>query len=191
MECHIHGVVPLLVLFDFTFSSRAVLHRDIYHPMLIGTVYCWWTVLIDGLMADDHTNESAVKPPAIIGVDGADDSLSLYDRYYEFEDQEFILWFLLNLSALCGVHSIAAFLKSKALSTHFVPIRLSSDRTVWIDRNGNIKKNECADSERLKLYQNDKYDDDSKELKNHRWQDHLFLQNSNSQSLVLFNTDNQ
>merc|ERR1712172_30544 len=40
MEAQIHGVVPLLILFDFAFSSRSVLHRDVYHSLLIGTVYC-------------------------------------------------------------------------------------------------------------------------------------------------------
>jgi len=138
-----------------------VLHRDIYHPMIIGAVYCWWTVLIGGVRVED---DALNKTESVSGTESVSDSdpHSLYDQYFEFEAQDFVLWFVLNLTALCGVHSIAAFVKSKMLSTHFIPIRLSSDKTVWIDRNGNIKNTESDESEHLKLNQNDKYGADSK-----------------------------
>eukprot|EP00484_Ammonia_sp_Unknown_P002495 CAMPEP_0197076658 /NCGR_PEP_ID=MMETSP1384-20130603/212227_1 /TAXON_ID=29189 /ORGANISM="Ammonia sp." /LENGTH=710 /DNA_ID=CAMNT_0042515517 /DNA_START=1 /DNA_END=2134 /DNA_ORIENTATION=+ len=140
LEFHIHAVIPVLILFDFTFSSRTVLYIDIYQPLIIGIVYCLWTYLIftDVTSKSDGESTDDEKPSYF------------YDRYYYFEINDFVVWFILNLSALCGVHLIFSFIKFKVLSMHFLPIQLSSNHTVLIDRNGHIVNSKHKQYEKIK-----------------------------------------
>merc|ERR1712208_142021 len=73
---------------------------------------------------------------------GEDDPTHLYSAYYNLELNDFILWFLLNLSALCFVHLILAFIKTKILAKHFMTIQLTAKHAVIIDKNGNIVEEE-------------------------------------------------
>ena len=134
IELHIHAGLPVWVLLDFTFSSRTVLYADIYHPLIIGMVYCFWMFMVWTKDSDQNKKYSF-----------------LYSKYYGFESTEYVLWFLLNLSALCSVHVLFAALKSKVLSTHFMPVRLSSNDSVLIDRNGHIIDSDHEQWDRIRM----------------------------------------
>eukprot|EP01084_Bolivina_argentea_P083069 150414_1 len=134
LEFNIHGIIPILILFDFIFSSRTALYIDIYQPLIIGIIYCLWTFII----WTDDTNKNEVTS-------------YLYEKYFSFELNEFILWFLLNISGLCFIHLTFAFIKSKVLSKHFMPIQLSTNHIVIIDKNGNIIDSKSIQYDKLRV----------------------------------------
>jgi len=131
LEVHIHAITPVLILFDFTFSSRTVLYADIYQPLCVGVIYCTWTYLV-------YTTQWS-SSLSLDADDGDAHAVSyMYQHYYDAEINDFMVWFLSNLSALCCVHLAFAFIKIKVLSTHFLPIQLASNQILLIDRNGNV-----------------------------------------------------
>ena len=108
LEIHIHGVIPLLLIFDITFSSRNISIFDTCQPLILGIIYCVWTYII-------YTKKDVISY----------NNTYLYSKYYYYEINNYWLWLILNLVGIIVIHLVSCYFKGIILKNYLKPIQLS------------------------------------------------------------------